>query len=269
MRPPKLSRAVFVAQRGLEVQRLWTALGFLACITQACGIAGALPLSDSVHEADDYYLGRQNPENVAKGLDLLRAEVAQGPGDYGAWWRISKFVSYEARQAAGSKKNKLLEDGVEAGKKAVALEPNRAEGHYWLGVNYGLIDESRGYWRGLWFVSTIRKEMETVNRLDPDYEQAGGLRTLARLDYLAPFFLGGDKRLSIKLLKECLARYPKNSSAMLFLSDSYMALGLRDEARQELEEILNLCPDPQYGPEQAEDQDGARVRLAKYFHTSK
>jgi len=42
-----------------------------------------------------------------------------------------------------------------------------------------------------------------------------------------------------------------------------MALGRRDEARQQLERILNLCPDPVYGPEQEENQEEARQRLGK------
>jgi tetratricopeptide (TPR) repeat protein len=244
---------------------MWIGLSLLSFIIIAQGSSLALPLSDGVREADDYYLGRQNPANVAQGLELLRADVAQDSKDYEAWWRISKFIYYQARHAASSEKIKLLDSGVDAAKKAVALQPNRAEGHYWLGANYDLTAEARGYWRGLLFVDAIRKEMETVNRLDPDYEQAAGLRTLARLDYRAPFFLGGDKRLSVELLKKCLNRYPENSRAMLYLSDSDMALGLRDDARKELEQVQELCHDPQYAPELVENQEEARARMTKYF----
>lgn len=89
---------------------------------------------------------------------------------------------------------------------------------------------------------------------------------LARLDYRAPFFKGGDKRRSIEVLEGCLARHAEDSLAMLYLADSYLALGLREEAREQLEKILQLCPDPNYAPELVEHQDEARVRLAKYFY---
>ena len=56
---------------------------------------------------------------------------------------------------------------------------------------------------------------------------------------------------------------------MLYLSDSYLALGLREEAREQLERILQLCPDPNYAAELAENQEGARTRLAKYFRPGK
>lgn len=123
--------------------------------------------------------------------------------------------------------------------------------------------------RGLFLVADIRKEMETVVELDPDYEQAAGLRTLARIYYRAPFFMGGDKRRSVDLLEECLTRYPENSLTMLYLADNYLALGLREEAQKQLEKILALCPDPQYGPELEENQEEARARLAKYFRASR
>ena len=266
MRWRRIAYSLGVALRSMKVRGMRISLGLLSLII-AHGSSFAFTLSDPVREADDYYLGRQDMANVARGLDLLRADVAQDPKDYEAWWRISKFICYQARHAASSDKMKLLDSGVDAAKKAVALQPNRVEGHYWLGANYDLTAEVRGYWRGLWFVESIRREMEAVTRLDPDYDQAGGLRTLARIDFRAPFFLGGDKRRSMQLLKECLGRYPENSKVMLYLSDSEIALGLRDDARNTLEQVLKLCPDPQYGPEFAENQEEARARMAKYFPT--
>jgi tetratricopeptide (TPR) repeat protein len=264
----KRSRRPLSAIRSRQRQCFWISCGLLAFITSAGPGCFSHPLSDRVREADDYYLDRQNADDLEKGLDLLRADVAHDPKDYEAWWRISKFIYYQARHATGSARQKLLDSGMEAGKKAVALEPNRAEGHYWLGAHYDLTAEARGFLRGLLWADSIRREMEIVNRLDPEYEEAGGLRTLARLDYRAPFFYGGDKRLSLKLLKDCLQRYPDNSSAMFYLADTLIAVGLRDEARQELNQILNLCPNPQYGAELAENQEEARARLARYFHST-
>jgi len=263
MRWQTLSQAPRGAFRRLEGRSIWLSLGLLACLAGASGMARPLPLSDRVAQADDYYLGRENPENVAKGLELLRADVAENENDFQAWWRIAKFLYFQARHTSGPDKLDLLNDGVDAAKRAIALEPNRAEGHYWLGANYDLISEARGYWRGLLFLDDIREEMETANGLNRDYEQNGAMVTIARLDYRAPFFKGGDKRLSITLLKECLTRFPENSKALLYLSDSYLAMGHRKEARQELENVLNLCPDPRFAPELAENQAAARARLTK------
>jgi tetratricopeptide (TPR) repeat protein len=243
---------------------LGTAVWFCLAASTA-GAAADLPLSDGVRAADDFFLGRRNLENVNKAIQLLRERLVEHPRDYEAWWRESKFICYLARHSEGSEQRNYLEEAVDAGKKAVALEPNRPEGHFWLGVNLGLEAEQRSFVKGLTMVDSIRKEMETVIRLDPNYEEAGGERTLARLDYRAPFFKGGDKLRSIKLLEDVVKRYPHNSLARLYLSDSYLALGRRQEARQQLEIILNLCPDPEYGPEQEENQAEARQSLARNF----
>ncbi|MBZ5543529.1 MAG: tetratricopeptide repeat protein [Acidobacteriia bacterium] len=253
--------------------------GFLAFVVVGLAWWAPLPavaaspttttLSERVRQADDYYLGRQKLENVRRALQLLRDALAHNPANYEAWWRLSRAACYLARHTAKPEKIRLLGEAVAAGKRAVALAPQRVEGHFWLGANYGLTAEERNFVKALMLVDSIRQEMETVVRLDPDYEQAGGERTLARLDFRAPFFKGGDKRRSRDLLEKCLRSYPQNSLTMLYLADTYWSLGLRSEAREQLEKILALCPDPLYGPELAENQAEAREKLAKDFHSGK
>jgi tetratricopeptide (TPR) repeat protein len=236
----------------------------LATVPNGYAAAATRTLSGPVQQADDYYLGRRNLDNVRTSLHLLRQEVAEHPNDYEAWWRISMFTCYLARHAPAEEMMDHLAEGAEAGRNAVALSPDSPEGHFWLGANLGLTAEKRSFLKALSLVDSIRKEMETVMRLDPDYEQAAGMRTLGRLDYRAPFFKGGDKRRSVELLQQSLERFPKNSMTMLYLADSYLALGRRKEAFDLLEQILNLCPDPLYGPEQEENQEVARERLARW-----
>lgn len=234
-------------------------------LSAATAMGARSPLSEAVREADDFYLGRARVENVSHGMALLRQVVRKNPQDYEAWWRISRSYCYLARHATGQEKLKDLGEGIEAGRKAVALQPNRVEGHFWLGANEGLSAEAAGMLTGLRLVDAIRKEMETVERLDPAFEQAGGLRTLARIDYRVPFFKGGNKRRSVERLEECLRRYPENSLAMLYLADSYQAVGRPQDARRMLERVLELCPDPLYGPELRENQAEAQARLTRDY----
>ncbi len=269
---PKMS--VDFMRRGLPSRKMQlVALGISSCLAAAGVVQGASlttpRLSDRVRQADDYYLGRQNLVNARRALELLRESVAQNSNDYEAWWRISKSACFLARHTGKPEKLKFLEEGVAAGKRAVALAPQRVEGHFWLGANYGLTAEERSFVKALRLVDPIRQEMETVVRIDPEYEQGAGLRSLARVDFRAPFFKGGDKRRSMETLEKCLTRYPENSLTMLYLADSYLALGLREEARRQLEKILSLCPDPNYVAELYENQGEARARLAKFFHSGK
>jgi tetratricopeptide (TPR) repeat protein len=222
--------------------------------------------------ADDYYLGRSNPSNLDQALRLLRQAVSDNPNDYEAWWRIARTEAHLGSNRDPKDEKGQVADfqaGVDAGHKAVALQPNRVEGHFWLGANYGLLAETEGWFRGLRLLDTIRHEMETVVRLDPEYEQAAGQRTLARIYYRAPFFKGGDKQRSIQLLMDCLKRYPQDSFALLYLGDDYLAVGRKAEAKALFEQILILCPDPIYGPELAGNQEEARDRLREEFQSGK
>jgi len=256
------------------VRWLWGAAAFWCTL---CPVNAASPertqvSSGRITMADDYYLGRANPSNLDQALRLLRQALSENPNDYEAWWRIARAEAH----LADDLDSKDLKDqiaayqaGVDAGRHAVTLQPNRVEGHFWLGANYGLMAETEGWFKGLRLIDTIRQQMETVVRVDPDYEQAGGQRTLARIYYRAPFFKGGDKQRSIELLKDCLKRFPHDSFALLYLADDYLAVGRKAEARGLLDEILSLCPDPIYGTELAGNQDEARDRLREEFHAGK
>jgi hypothetical protein len=93
-----------------------------------------------------------------------------------------------ARRAARTEESKLLDEGIAAGKKAVALAPNRVEGHFWLGANYGLAAEAGSFLKGFRLIDDIRNEMQIVLKLNSEYEQAGALLILGRLSLEAPFF---------------------------------------------------------------------------------
>jgi tetratricopeptide (TPR) repeat protein len=226
-------------------------------------------LSNPVYQADDYYLGRRNLENVYAGLRILQAVVARNNASYDAWWRISKFYNYLGRFSNADQRRGLLQQAIAAGERAVALEPNRVEGHFWLGASYGLLAEASNFIEGLHMADKIRAQMEAAAKIDPDFERAAALVALGRMDYRLPFFKGGDKQRSVQLLEESLRRSPDNSLAMLYLADSYRSTGRLNDAHSMLERILSLCPDPGYSTELIQNQTEARKDLSRYFHASR
>ena len=151
----------------------------------------------------------------------------------------------------------------------MALQPQRVEGHFWLGASVGLLAEDSNFLEGLRLVDKIRTEMEAAVKIDPKFEEAAALIALGRMDYRVPFFKGGDIQRSVQLLQESLRLSPDNSLAMLYLADSYRAAGGLNEARNLLERILNFCPDPGYSTELIQNQAEARKELSQYFHASR
>lgn len=223
--------------------------------------------------ADRLYQQRADYGKAQQGVQVLHDVLAEDSNNFDAWWRLARLNNFIGRQQDDRNDDKnavrTFEAGVDAGRRAVSLQPNRVEGHFWLGANYGLLAEEEGWIKGLRLVDTVRAEMQTVIRLDPNYEEAAGQRTLARLYYRAPFFKGGDKQRSIQLLEDCLRRFPTDSFSLLYLGDDYLAVGRRDEARQLFEKVLSLGPDPAHEPELAENQNEARRRLQTEFREGK
>ncbi|HEV3279628.1 MAG TPA: hypothetical protein VG860_22765 [Terriglobia bacterium] len=231
------------------------------------------PAAARVAEADSLYQERGDLARAEQGMQVLRDAVSEDPNSYDAWWRMARLDNFLGRAQEDKDDDKAAERdfeiGADAGRRAVALQPNRVEGHFWLGANYGLLAEDEGWIKGLRLLDSVRAEMESVIRLDPNYEQAAGQRTLARLYYRAPFFKGGDKQRSIQLLEDCLKRFPRDSFSLLYLGDDYLAVGRREEARAMYQKILDLGTDPVYGPELAKNQSEARDRLQREFRSGK
>lgn len=256
------SVAVFI---GLISAALYMAAALNLSAIGGMGLSNPTETSSAVESAESYYQRRSSLDNVRKALAILEAATAKNPQSYDAWWRIAEYDCFLARHLPDNEEIPVLESGIAAGKKAEAIAPSRPEAHFWTGADEGLLAEERGLWGGLRLIDPVRIEMQTVMKLAPDYQQDGAERLLGRLYYEAPFFKGGDKKLSVKMLEHCLKLYPNNSLTMLYLADSYRALGRRGEAHRLLEQIMSLRPTPADAPELAENKADARWELRRYF----
>jgi tetratricopeptide (TPR) repeat protein len=117
--------------------------------------------------------------------------------------------------------------------------PQRVEGHYWLGMHLaGLADVNRLQGRRL--LPQILEELERSAAIDPSYDQAGAYRVLGRIYYEAPGrpISVGDVNKSLDLLKKATTLAPANSTNHLYLAETLMKLGQKDQAKQELQKVL-------------------------------
>lgn len=100
----------------------------------------------------------------------------------------------------------LFKLAMEICKKAVALRPNGAEGHYWLGVHTGSYGETRGVLKSLFLKGDIISEMNKASAIDGTYENGGTYCVLGRLYFKVPGLFGGSNRKSL-LFFTCIHRY--------------------------------------------------------------
>lgn len=217
-----------------------------------------LSATDDIAQADQLYAQREDLARVQQGIVLLRQAIAAEPGNYDAQWRLAKFDYYLGTHFEADRENAFRE-GVEAGKTAVKLHNDKPEGHFWLGANYGGGLEADMF--GLASVDDVRNEMEAVLKINEGYQDGSAYMILGLLDLKAPKIVGGDPQRSVTEFEKGLQFGKGNAFLRLHLAEAYQTVGRTADAKQQLNTILSMTPDPNYLPELKEAQAQARQKL--------
>jgi len=222
-------------------------------------------LEDLLQLGDGLYARRGEPGMAAQALARYQEALKQAPDDFPAIVRNLQALYFVGDLAADQEqKKRLFKEGMDLAARAAALKPGRVEGHYWLGVHTGSYGQARGVLKSLFLKNDIIRAMERAIELDGAYEQAGAYCVLGRLYYEVPGLFGGSKKKSRHYLETCRGIAPKSSVCLLFLAETYWALGEKALAVRTLETLLALEPDPDWVPEtEADKREGARL-LKKY-----
>jgi TRAP transporter T-component len=148
-----------------------------------------------------------------------------------------------------AERQKFLETGIDAGRKAIAIEPNRPEGHFWMAANMGALAESFGLRQGLKYRKPIKEALETVLRLDPVFQQGSADRALGRWYYKVPRLFGGSAKESEAHLRASLTYSPNSIASHFFLAELMLDTGRKEQGRAELQKVLDAPLDPKWAPE--------------------
>src|SRR5438093_492793 len=128
--------------------------------------ASTTPASaNPIQDADRLFSHGEDEARDRQALAIIERAVAADANNYQLLWRASRLYYFVGDSAKQAEKLRYFERGIDAGKAAVAQQPNSAEGHFWLGANYGGYSEVKGALKALQTVKNIRAEMETVTRL--------------------------------------------------------------------------------------------------------
>jgi len=218
------------------------------------------PASD-IAQADQFYRERDDLRRLEQGIVLLRQAATTDPDSYEANWRLAKFSYYLARHTEGEYRDRAFSDGINAGKIAVQLQPDKPDGHFWLGANYGGTLESGSFRFAT--IGDVRQEMETVLKINEGYQDGSAYMVLGLVDLKAPRIVGGDPHRAVTEMERGLQFGKTNAFLRLHLAEAYQAVGRTADAREQLNTILSMTPDPNYLPELKEAQTQAQQLLAK------
>lgn len=215
-------------------------------------------------QADDAYAHRAEPERLRAGLDVLKRARAVAPANYDAAWRLARLV-YTLGDGAkdDNEREALFREGIEAGDVAVRVAPDKPEGHFWLGANYGGLAKTEGPLAGLSDADKLRHEMEAAQTIDARLYDGSTYMALGRLDLELPEWLGGDRQRALTTLEKGLPYGTQNSMLRLQLAKAYLANKKPDDARKQLNFILSMKPDANYLPEYEQCATEARELLKR------
>ena len=210
------------------------------------------PAADVIAEVDKLYVGRGELTKVRQGLIALRHSQATEAGNYDLAWRLAKFNYYLGSHTPDdTERDKAFRDGIEAGKLAVKLQDGKADGHFWLGANYG------GSAKASTFpapsqIDDIKHEMETVIKLDEGFQAGSAYMVLGQIYLESPRLLGGDTQKAIEYFEKGLKFGPNNALLRWHLAQAYADANRKEDARKEIDTLLTMKVDPGYEPEHRE-----------------
>ena len=217
-------------------------------------------------EGDQLFLEMQDMETANQILSLYRKALGLQENKYDSLWRIARIMYFIGNHTEKKKeKKKIFSQAVYFAQKAAEAEPEKPDGYYWLAVNNGKVGETRGVLKSLSLVKPIKKALNKVIELDRGYEDGGADRVLGRVFFKAPGIAGGSKAKALEHLLKSKELGPEDVVTRLYLAEALLAKKRKEEARTELEYIMNMEDDPRWINAIPENKVEAERLLKKKF----
>jgi tetratricopeptide (TPR) repeat protein len=212
-------------------------------------------------DPDALYKQRETLASAQQAEQIWSDRLAKNPKDFASAWKLARARYWLGGHAAEKERKPYLENGIAAGRAAIALEPNKPDGHFWVAANMGALAESFGMRQGLKYRGDIKDELLTVLRLDPAFLQGSADRALGRWYYKVPGLFGGSNRKSEEHLRKSLTYNPQSTITLFFLAETLLDEGKKDEGRATLQKVLDVPLDPDWAPEDREFKQKAQQLL--------
>ena len=171
-------------------------------------------------DPDALYGQREDLAKARAAAAIWADRLQKNPREFEAAWKLARARYWLGGRAPEAERKGLLEGGIAAGRAAVAVEPNRPEGHFWIAANMGALAESFGLRQGLKYRGDIKDELLAVLKIDPAFQHGSADRALGRWYFKVPGLFGGSNQKSEEHLRKSLTYNPNSSSSHFFLAET-------------------------------------------------
>lgn len=214
-------------------------------------------------DPDQLYAHRDALASARAAEQIWAERLARDPKDFDSAWKLARTRYWLGGHASADERKRLYEAGVAAGRAAIAIAPNKAEGHFWTAANMGALAESFGLRQGLKYRGDIKRELETVLEIDPAFQQGSADRALGRWYNKVPGLFGGSNKKSEEHLRRSLAYNPNSTASLYFLAETLIDEGKENDARATLQKLLAAPVNPGWAPEDREFKSKAQRLLTR------
>jgi len=189
---------------------------------------------DLIAQADALYT-RGGLQNYQKAIELYLQFLADNPNDFDGNWKCARTH----REYGENTKRQMHKDwraicaqhgktGMQYGQKAIELEPDRVEGHYYFGLNVGLYTDGKSVLAALreGLKNKSQHSFERAYALNKMYADAGPIVSLGRFWAVLPWPMK-DKKKALKYYREYQVTpyFEGNAEAQIYLSELLLKLG--------------------------------------------
>lgn len=245
-----------------------------------CNFSGAAPEdrapADLKAEAEKIFPQRYEIEKARQLILVYEKILAQVPNSEEYWVNLSyAYFWLGDRLAVGKVQKKILLDAydksIQAAKEAIRVNPDSVGGNFWMTVSQGRYTLVKGILGGNFSLGTSIQGMMVVTRDNVNYYFGGVYRYWGRFVFEVPKIARRiiDFKLeeSVYFMKKALEVAPNFFMNHVYLAETYLAMGQKDLAREELAWVLKAKPDilPLAESENRLEQDRARLIWKEEF----
>jgi len=219
--------------------------------------------AQEAQDPDRLYADREKLSSALEASSIWEARLARNPRDFESAWKLARNCYWLGGHVPENERRKQFERGMDAAMKAIELQPNRPEGHFWLAADMGAMAEGFGLRAGIKYRGPIKKELETVLMIDAGFQQGSADRALGRWYLRVPRLFGGSKDKSVEHLKKSLTYAPESTATLYFLAETYLEMDKQEDAKKALQAVLGAPLHPEWTPEDKEFKEKAAALLKK------
>ena len=213
-------------------------------------------------DPDALYAEREDSTKAQRAVEIWSSRLASNSRDFESAWKLARAEYWLGTQGPAAARRAALERGTDAGRTASTIEPSRPEGYFWMAANMGTLAESYGLRQGIKYRGPIKDALEKVLAIDPAFQKGSADRALGRWYFKVPGLFGGSKTKSEAHLRKSLTYDPNSTASHYFLAETLMEMNRKDEARAELQKVIDAPFDPEWTPEDRDFKEKARRLLS-------